>query len=99
MPRYFPAAASHSPEQSFDSKKISLRIFRRHGREKRAIAATNIDFERLRLWKKLPEWEGGTIIRRHNFDRRGRRPEFLRITHSLSFFARIIGGRENNFLE
>ena len=40
------ASASDSPGQPLDSKKISGRIRRGHGREKQTVAASKIDLER-----------------------------------------------------
>lgn len=45
-PLDFSAGCPDPTQKAFDSKKIPRRILGRDGREKRAIAATKIDFER-----------------------------------------------------
>jgi len=65
--RNFPVRASHSPEETFNSKKVPCRIGRGDFDEKGAVAAPKIDLDRRASAIDGLQIERGKIIRRNDF--------------------------------
>ena len=79
--RNFPVRASHSPEETFNSKKVPCRIGRGDFDEKGAVATTKIDLERCASAIDGLQIQRHKIIRRNDLYVRRQSRKFLGLKH------------------
>ena len=79
--RNFPVRAPHSPEETFNSKKIPCRIGRGHFHEKGPVSASKIDLDRRASTIDGLQIERRKIIRRNDFHVRSQSRKFSGLKH------------------
>jgi ComEC/Rec2-related protein len=79
--RNFPVCSSHSPEETFNSKKIPCRISRGDFHEKGPVSASKIDLDRSASTIDGLQIERRKITRRNDFDVRSQSKKFSGLKH------------------